>query len=79
LSSGCSEAVRESCITHMVKAWLTTYSGDKLNLIGLLDVENSLETVQQLLGLLFKKATPDELIAELDFLDDEYVFLLCPW
>lgn len=76
-SCDCSETVKESCITHLVKAWLTTYSGNKLNLIGLLDVENSLETVQQLLGLLFKKSTPDELIAEIDFLDDEYAFLPC--
>ena len=68
-----SESVRDSCTSHLVKAWLNTYSGDKLTLIGLLDVENSLEVAQQLLGVLFKKLTPEELTtgSELVILNEE--------
>jgi len=68
-----SDAVKESCSTHLVKAWLDTYSGDKLTLLGLLDVENSLDITQQLLCVLFKKSSPDELTTGLEILDDAYV------
>ena len=56
-----------------MKAWLNTYSGDKLHLLGLLDVENSMEIAQQLLSVLFKNLSVDELTDGLEILDDEYV------
>lgn len=69
----CTEMVKEACISHLIKAWLNTYSGDKLNLLGLLDVENSLDITQQLLGVLFKKLSTEELTTgpELLILNDE--------
>ena len=76
MSCACLEAVKESCSTQLVKAWLDTYSGDKLTLLGLLDVENSLDITQLLLNMLFSKSTPDELTTGLEILDDAYVFFL---
>lgn len=75
---GCTESVREACITQLVETWLRTYNNDRLALLVLLDIENSVDVCQTLLQVLFKKSTPLALTEDLTFLNEECVSMFCP-
>ena len=75
---GCTESVREACITQLVEAWLRTYNSDRLALLVLLDIENSADVCQTLLQVMFKKSTALALTEDLAFLNEEFVStMLC--
>lgn len=73
----CAESVREACVTQLVEAWLRTYNADRLAVLTLLDIENSVDVCQTLLQVLFKKSTPLSLTEDLTFLNEEFVSMLC--
>jgi len=70
-----TESVREACVTQLVEAWLRTYNGDRLAVLALLDIENSVDVCQTLLQVLFKKSTPLALTEDLTFINEEFVLL----
>jgi len=66
-----AESVREACASRLLQAWLRTFNGSTLELLNCLDVENSVEVCQQMLGILFKKAPTADLVSGLDILSEE--------
>lgn len=66
-----TESVREACTSRLLQAWLRTFSGNALELLNCLDVENSAEICQQMLVILFKKASTADLASSLDVLSEE--------
>ena len=65
------ESVKEACSSKLLQAWLRTFGGNVLELLGALDVEYSTETCELVLNTLFKHSTTSELIKNFDILDEK--------
>ncbi len=71
-----SPSVKDTCTNQLLQTWLKVYQGNILDLLKCLDVENSLDTCELMLGAIFKKSPPSELVQNFDLLDDS---LVVPW
>ena len=60
-------------MSQLVQSWLRTYNNDTMAVLGLLDIENSLDVCQQLLSILFAKSTPEALTSAFTILDEKFV------
>lgn len=67
------ESVKAACSGKLLQAWLRTFGGNVLELLGSLDVENSTETCELVLKTLLKEAPLPEVVQKFDILDDKYV------
>ena len=61
------------CVNRLLQNWLRTFEGNILELLKCLDVENSLETAEKMLFMLFKKVPHHELIQNFDLLNEQWV------
>lgn len=66
-----SIVVRDACISHLMQRWLSRYQGNILELLKHLDVENTLDTSNQMLKAFFDKSAVTELVNNFDILNQE--------
>lgn len=66
-----SDSVKAACSGKLLQAWLRTFGGNVLELLGSLDVENSTETCELVLKTLLKEAPLPEVVQKFDILDDK--------
>lgn len=62
--------MQDACSGRLLQAWLLHFSGNILELLSSLDVENSMDTCQKMLKVLFEKSPTHEVIANFDLVDD---------
>ncbi|ELT89300.1 hypothetical protein CAPTEDRAFT_225765 [Capitella teleta] len=65
-----SDPVREACTGKLLQTWLLNFSGNILELLQSLDVENSMDMCRKMLKLLFKKSPSCDLLANFDLVDE---------
>lgn len=65
------DSVKAACSGKLLQAWLRTFGGNVLELLGSLDVENSTETCELVLKTLLKEAPLPEVVQKFDILDDK--------
>ncbi|KAK2143344.1 hypothetical protein LSH36_852g00004, partial [Paralvinella palmiformis] len=66
-----SDMVKEACTSRLLQSWLSRYQGNILELLKYLDVENTLETSEQMLKAFFDKSPIHELLENFDVLNQE--------
>ncbi|CAC5372304.1 YCG1 [Mytilus coruscus] len=65
------ESVKEACSSKLLQAWLRTFGGNVLELLGALDVEYATDTCELVLNTLFKHTSTAELIKNFDILNEK--------
>ncbi|XP_071168942.1 condensin complex subunit 3-like [Mytilus edulis] len=65
------ESVKEACSSKLLQAWLRTFGGNVLELLGALDVEYATGTCELVLNTLFKHTSTAELIKNFDILNEK--------
>ena len=68
-----ADSVKLACSGKLLQAWLRTFGGNVLELLGSLDVENSTETCELVLKTLLREAPLPEVVQKFDFLDERYM------